>query len=338
MTTTEYIKKIPKIDLHCHLDGSMPLATIRELGNRCQIKLPENDKELLELLQVTDGCQSLNEYLKKFVLPLDCLCTKESFHTAAFQLMEHAVSENVMYIEMRFAPLLSVREDLSGKDIVEGVLEGVKEAEEKYEIKGNVIICCMRHFTMEENLTTIGLANCYKDKGVCAIDLAGDESSFPTSGYQYIFERAKELNLTYTIHGGECGNVEDVRSAINFGASRIGHGIALIKDPGLYPQVRDQKIGIEMCPISNLHTKAVENLEQYPIQNYIDEGILVTVNTDNRMVSGTSITKEFLLLNEGFDLDFVQLIKNAIEVSFADQSTKEWMRNKLDSFKNNNKI
>jgi len=319
--------ELPKVDLHCHLDGSLSLQTIQKLADNMGKSLPE-EKVLLKSLQVDDSCTDLSEYLQKFELPLSCLETKENFKAAAYQLMAEAAKENVIYQEIRFAPLLTRVSGLSSEDIIEAVISGIRQAEQDYDIRGNVILCCMRHFTSVQNRDTLKRAREFLGHGVCAIDLAGDEIHYPTKLYKDIFAEATRLEIPFTIHSGECGSVENVRAAIAFGAKRIGHGIALAKDKALMEDCAKKGIGIEMCPTSNLHTKAVLSLKDYPIKKFMDKGIRATVNTDNRSVSNTTLSHEFAVLCEYFDLDIRKITENAIEVSFADDTVKQWMLKK----------
>jgi len=320
--------EFPKVELHCHLDGSLSLPTIQKLAENMGKSLPE-EGELRGRLQVDDSCADLSEYLQKFELPLSCLETKENFKVAAYQLMKDAASENVIYQEIRFAPLLTKVPGLSSEDMIEAVISGIRQAEQGYEIRGNVILCCMRHFASLQNMDTLKIAREFLGNGICAIDLAGDEIRYPTKLYEDVFLEAKRLGVPFTIHSGECGSAENVREAMALGAKRIGHGIALEKDEALMEDCAKKGIGIEMCPTSNLHTKAVRALETYPIKKFMEKGIKATVNTDNRLVSNTTLSREFDVLSKYFDLDIGKITENAIEVSFADDSVKQWMIKKM---------
>lgn len=312
------MNNIKKYDLHCHLDGSLSLETMKRLAGCVGKELPK-DEELAGLLQVTDECRSLREYLEKFDLPLSYLITRDSFKIAAENLLKEAAQEGVGYMEIRFAPLLSCREDLPVNAIVEGALEGIG-AGEKHGITGRLILCAMRHMDVEQNLQIVDVAKRYLGEGVCAIDLAGDEKGFPVLGQKRLFEYASEMGVPYTIHAGECGSVQSMKDAISLGTRRIGHGIAAAKDRELQEYCAKNRICFEMCPISNLHTKAVPSIEDYPIVQFLEMGIPVTINTDNRMVSNTTITKEWELLKEHFHLtesDFKVLMENAAEAAFC---------------------
>lgn len=321
-----------KLDLHCHLDGSIPLHGIRSLAQMAGVEIPQSEDQLKKLLQAPADCKSLAEYLKRFDLPLSCLVSAESFKEAVYQVMRQSVQENVRYMEIRFAPLLSVTQELSARTIIESTIEGIKKAEEEFEIKGNLILCAMRHMSWEKNIEVVRLAREYLGEGVCALDLAGDEAAFPVMQQKEVFQQASKLKVPFTIHAGECGSAQSVEDAISLGALRIGHAIAMIQNPELRKICCRNRIGVEMCPVSNLQTKAISSIQEYPFRQFWNEGVLVTVNTDNRTVSDTNIEKELNILEASGQLDHSQrkqLMRNSIEVSFAEDSVKEWLLNQL---------
>lgn len=312
------IENLKKYDLHCHLDGSLSAVTIRKLACETGRDLPD-DAALSSLLQVQPDCRSLKEYLMKFDLPLSCLITKENFRTAVREVLHDASLENVVYMEIRFAPLLSVHEQLSAREIIEGAIEGMEEGKAAYHVDCGLILCGMRHMAVEKNVELVKTAREYMDAGVCAVDLAGDEASFPVTGQAKMFETAQRLGIPFTIHAGECGSAKSIRDALELGASRIGHGIAAGKDKELREYCAGKRICFEMCPTSNLQTHAVESMEEYPFLSFLEAGIPVTVNTDNRTVSNTTITKELKLLEKYYKLtysDMEQLMKYAEEAAF----------------------
>lgn len=310
------ILQMPKIDLHCHLDGSLPLYTVRELLGR---------DVTLEELQVADDCRCLAEYLERFDLPLQCLQTAEGLKKASKDFLLEASKENIRYMEVRFAPLLSVNEHLNCAQVVEAVLDGLKEARNLCGVPCNVIACAMRHHTEEESLAMMKTVREYLGEGVCAVDLAGNEAAYPMEGFRRLFGEAKCLGLPFTIHAGECGRVENVIESVECGAARIGHGIALRGNPEAIRYCADRRIGIEMCPISNLQTKAVKSVSEYPLREFMNAGLCVTLNTDNRTVSNTTITKELEHVQRYYQIteeEMLQFQRNALEAAFADDSVK----------------
>ena len=305
-------------DLHCHLDGSLSEECIRNLAEEAGISLEGVD--LSEELRADADCKSLAEYLTKFDLPLKCLVSEESFTRAVLDVMKTAAAEHVTYMEIRFAPMLSVTENLSAREIIEGALKGLSMGKKQYGMDGNLILCGMRHMPVEENIRLVETAAEYHGYGVCAVDLAGDEAAFPVRQQAGMFQRAKELGIPFTIHAGECGSAQSIWDAIELGASRIGHGIAAAKDEKLMRYCAEHEITFEMCPVSNFQTKAVKSMEEYPLLKFLEAGIPVTINTDNRTVSNTSLTRELELLQRYYgigDKVIKKLMDNARRAAFT---------------------
>lgn len=318
-----FAEDLVKIELHCHLDGSMELSDVKEMLKEQNIAYP--DQELEEKLKVSPNCTSLTEYLEKFDLPLSCLQTASGLKRAAYSLVKSVSEENVRYIEVRFAPMLSVNDRLDCRTVIESVVEGLQEGGAKYHVYASAIVCAMRHHSLEQNMEMLKVAREFLGNGVCALDLAGDESAFPTKLFRELFLQAKKWEMPFTIHSGECGSLENVKEAIELGAKRLGHGIALQKSREVQELCRKKGIGIEMCPTSNLQTKAVDSYDHYPFGEFMENGLLVSINTDNRTVSDTNMTKEIDLVTEILQKDkeiIKKCMKNAIETAFATEDIK----------------
>ena len=339
------------IDLHLHLDGSLSEFTIKSLMEFQYRQLTDSQKVLLEnpdalsaALRAPVDCNSLAEYLTKFDLPCSLLQSPEAMYYATVDLLSELADEGVKYVEIRFAPQLhSLKYQNSEKErlayeraIVKAVIDARMTVSS---IKSNFILCCMRNIPdrkklgYDPNYNTLLLAEEFLGKGVVAVDLAGAEARDETEAFNSLFEKAREMKIPFTIHAGEAGETEwrlnSLRSAIKFGAKRIGHGIALEHSYEMRKFCKLNNIGIECCPVSNLQTKAVVGgIEKHPILTFLEEDMLVSVNTDNRTVSNTNLKKEFeLLATVGVGKKGVeQLNRNAIEMSFADEATKQWLR------------
>lgn len=312
----EALLKLPKLELHCHLDGSMTLQSMRDILGR-DIKQEE--------IQAGDTCRNLAEYLGKFDIPLQCVRTTQGLRIASREFLLEAAKENVRYIEVRFAPLSSVHEELHCRQVIEAVLTGLEEAKKQCGVHYNVIACAMRHHSEEDNLSMFQVCREYLGAGVCAVDLAGDEAAYPMERFRTLFREAKKLGLPFTIHAGECGRVENVLEAAACGAARIGHGIALSGNREAIKLCADRHIGIELCPISNLQTRAAAE-ETYPLREFMDAGLPVTLNTDNRTVSNTSLTKEMCFVQEHYGIteeELKALLYNAVETAFAADQVKQ---------------
>lgn len=310
------ILNMPKIDLHCHLDGSMTQKGIEKILER-EVGLSE--------LQVSLECRSLAEYLEKFNLPLECIQTPEGLKESAKEFLLNLQADNVKYVEVRFAPQLSTTQGMNCTQVLEAVLEGLEEAKEQCGIYYQVIACMMRHHSEETNLSMLKECREFLGEGLCAVDLAGDEAGFPTRNFYELFQCAKKLDYPFTIHAGECGSVQSILDAVEMGAKRIGHGIAMKGIPEVQKELAKKHIGVEMCPISNYQTKALRPGEVYPIREFANAGVPVTVNTDNRTVSNTSLGKEMKFLWEQFGISVEELYqyrKNALEAAFCDELMK----------------
>lgn len=289
------------IDLHLHLDGSLRPETVLELGAEQGISLPAKTVEdLIEYLRVPDDCKSLTEYLERFDLPLEVLQIPSAIERVTYELVEDLALMGLEYAEIRFAPQLSTKKGATQEQVVEAAISGLKKALENYPaIKVELILCCMRGKDNDkENFETLEMARKYLNKGVCAVDLAGAEALFKTDSYVSLFEKVNEYKLPFTIHAGEADGPSSVKQAIDFGARRIGHGVRSIEDELLVKELIEKGVTLEVCPISNLQTKTVDDIKNHPIRKLFDLGVRVTVNTDNITVSNTSLQKEKLLLKE----------------------------------------
>lgn len=321
--TLDELKKISKVELHCHLDGSLSPQFIQARLGRF---VPESE------LSVSNECESLHEYLEKFALPGMCLTDESGLAGAGYDVLSSMSKENIKYAEIRFSPLLHVTEQMNTEKVIAAVLDGLKKGAKEFGIDFNVIICAMRHFSEKDNYEMLKTAHGFLGDGVCAADLAGAEATYPMSEFKELFHKVRKSGMPFTIHAGECGSVKNILDAVEAGASRIGHGIAMAGHPDVQTLLRNKRIGVEMCPMSNLQTKAVKSKEEYPIKEFLKAGILVTLNTDNRTVSNTTLSKEFEMVQKNYEIsdeDILLIRKNAIDVSFADDSIKHKLFSEL---------
>lgn len=329
-----WLIKAPKVELHCHLDGSLPLDVVRKLADDRGIAIPKSDEELKNLLQVHPDCTSLKEYLEKFDLPGRCLQDGEALEYAAYELVRRAAAEGVIYMEVRFAPLKHVEGSLNADQAVEHVVAGLLRGGRDFNVYAAAILCGMRHECAEDNKVLVGLAKKYQGCGVCGVDIAGNEADFPPNVQAGFLREAVRAGIALTVHAGECGSEENIRDAIELGAARIGHGIAM-KSPDLMQLIKDRGIGIEMCPTSNFQTKAVDCAADYPFIPFYAAGLPISINTDNRTVSGTTITAEFDFLMKQYGIkkaDVQKLTENAAKMAFAPEQIKEQLYGKITDY------
>ncbi len=304
--TREFIQKLPKTDLHVHLDGSVRIETIIDLAKKHNIKLPTMDPvEMRKLICCDENTESLEDYLRGFHIVNLVLQNKEGLKRAAYELAEDAARENVRYMEVRYSPILHTLSGLKLTEISQAVIDGLKAAEREFKIKTGVIICGIRNMDPTTSIKLAELAIAFKNKGVIGFDLAGGEYNHPAKDHKESFDLALRNNLNITIHAGEAYGPESIHQALHYcGTHRIGHGTRLVEDGDLLNYVNDHRIPLEICIKSNFHTKAVPDIRSHPIDFYIDYGLRVTLNTDNRTISDTTVTDEYMLAIELLGLDY----------------------------------
>jgi adenosine deaminase len=312
---------LPKTDLHVHLDGSLRPETVRELATARGLAYGfQTDEDVLKVCRVDEDCQSLEDYLRVFQITLQVLQSCEELERAAYELAEDAHRENVRYLEVRYSPLLHTEEGLLLDQIVAAVQAGLDRAWRRYGILTGQIICGIRHMSPESSYLLAELAVRWKNKGVVGFDLAGAEKDYPAKHHLSAVYLVLNQNVNVTIHAGEAFGPPSIHQAVHYcGAHRLGHATHLIEDPDLMVWVNDRRIAIEVCLASNLQTHAVRDLRSHPMRRYLEEGLRVTLNTDNRLISGTTVTNELALAVDHFDLDMEQvltLIMNGFKSSF----------------------
>lgn len=323
-------KELPKVELHCHLDGCLRTKTVIELAKKENVEMESLDYEKVEeMLVVPEYCTSLDLYLRRFDLPGLLMQNKENLKRISYELIEDVNRENVKYIEIRFAPLFHVARGLSVKEVIEALLEGLREGEKDFGVKSNLIICVMRHHDLESGYKLIEECKEFVGKGVVAVDLAGGEVEGFAPKYEDMFKKAREYGFRVTVHAGETGFSQNVIDAITLlGAERIGHAVAIQNDEIAYTLVKDNNITLEMCPKSNLDTKAVTSYKTHPLRRFLNDGLEVNLSTDNRTVSNIDLTTECINLNTAdkisFD-DYKKMYLNSVRGSFCDDATKVYL-------------
>ncbi len=317
----ELFSKLPKTDLHVHLDGSMRLSTLLELAQEQNVELPAKDEAgLRAAMRLGENTGSLVEYLKAFDVTLRVLQTRDAIYRAMFELCADAAAENVRYMEVRYSPMLHTRQGLRLTQIVEAVLSAAHDAELEHGVVTRVILCGIRNISAESSLQMAELVVAYKNRGVVGFDLAGAEYDHPAVVHSEAFKLVRKNNINVTIHAGEAYGPASIAQAIHdCGAHRVGHGCRLREDGDLLHYVVDHRIPLECCPSSNVQTGAVEGLSTHPMKLYYNLGARVTINTDNRLVTDTTVSKELYVMHSemGFDLeDIKQVIMNGFKSSF----------------------
>ena len=312
------VREAPKVLLHDHLDGGLRPETIIELSQAVGYQLPATDPQSLgKWFRDQADSGSLEKYLETFAQTVAVMQTKEALIRVAEEAVIDVAEDGVVYVEFRYAPELHQERGLRLEEIVEAVLTGLKNGEAKAanqgkKITARLLVTAMR--TAARSAEIAELAVRFRDEGVVGFDIAGAEAGFPPTRHMDAFEYLRKENTQYTIHAGEAFGLPSIWEAIQWcGADRLGHGVRIVDDitevngeqklGRLAAYVRNKRIPLEMCPSSNVQTGAAPSIEKHPIGMLRKLGFRVTVNTDNRLMSGTSMTKEFMLLNEAFGYD-----------------------------------
>lgn len=321
MVTQELVQRLPKIELHCHLDGSLRLESLIDIAQTKNINLPSTEIETLhKLLTFSNKRGSLEDYLKAFEVTLSVMQAPEDLERIAFELIEDVAKENVKYIEVRYSPILHTEQGMTPSESIDAVKAGLEKGKKEFGVSSGIIICGIRNISPEASLKLADLTVQYKNKGVVGFDLAGAEENFPAKHHQEAFYMILNHNINATIHAGEAFGPASIHQALHHcGAHRIGHGTRLKEDPDLMNYVNDHRIPLEISLTSNWHTRSVRSLKYHPLKFYYENGLRVTLNTDNRLISDTTLTKEFMLSHELFDydlFDFRHFIIDAAKSAF----------------------
>ncbi|HEX6558717.1 MAG TPA: adenosine deaminase [Longimicrobiales bacterium] len=306
--TRDLLEKLPKTDLHVHLDGSLRPETMIELARAYGKTMPTWDpEELRDHMHVQDA-RNLVDYLARFDTTLSVMQTAEALERIAYELAEDAARENVRYMEVRYSPVLNIMEGLTLVDAVDAPLRGLARAEQDFGIRTAVIICGLRNMSPNTSMDLAELTVDHRDRGVVAFDLAGAEYNYPAKKHREAFYKVVNANIAATIHAGEAYGPESIHQALHYcNANRIGHGTRLFEDAALMQYVNDFRIPLEICLTSNVQTRAVASFEEHPVRLYYDEGIVVTLNTDNRLMSATTVTEEFWRAHQYLDFTWDEL-------------------------------
>ena len=322
----ELLRRLPKAELHCHLDGSVRPETLLALGDAFGVRMPREEPEALREYMTVRDARSLEEYLERFDVTLSVMQRPEALERIAYELAEDAARDGVRYLEVRYAPVLNVRGGMSLAEAVEAPLLGLARAERDHGIVGRVLVCAIRNMAPAVSLELARLAVAFRDRGVAGFDLAGGERGNPAAAHADAFSYARHHDLPCTCHAGEGDGAGSVRQAVHTcGASRIGHATRLIEDESLTAYVNDRRIALEICLTSNVQTRAAASYGAHPLREYFDRGLNVVLNTDNRLMSGTTLTDEYALAAEHLGFDFAELSRialNGFESAFLPQEER----------------
>jgi adenosine deaminase len=338
----ELLRRLPKAELHCHLDGSVRPETLIDLGREYGVAMPRSDPDELRDFMRASDVHSLEEYLERFSITLSVMQTTAALERVAYELAEDAAADGVRYIEMRYAPVLNQEGGLALTDVVEAPLAGLRRAESDLGIVGRIIICALRHLDPDQSLELAELAVAYRAHGVVGFDLAGPEAAYPASHHARAFAYARDHGLACTCHAGEGAGAESVREALHVcKADRLGHAARLVEDASLIDYVGEHRIPLEICLTSNVQTGAAPSYERHPVRQYFDRGLNVVLNTDNRLMSDTTLTDEYAIAADrlrftadeltaialnGFESAFIPLDERHRLIEQVRAEVAEWRR------------
>jgi adenosine deaminase len=298
MPETGPFRSWPKVELHNHLDAGVHVSTVAEIGRELGLPLPD---PLDRALVAPEVCADLADLLTRIHLAVEVMQRPQDLARVAREMVGDLADDGVVYGEIRFAPQLHTRRGLSPQQVVEVVSQALRAAGERRGVETGLILCCLRHETAAQSLAVAELAVANRDR-VCALDLAGDEAAYPSAApHREAFALAADAGLHRTAHAGENGGAVCVAEALDvLGAERIGHGARVVEDAALVDRVIRDAVTLEMCPRSNVQTRAVASLPAHPIDVLLRRGASVTVSTDGRTTCGTSVSAEFERLGGQF--------------------------------------
>ena len=294
MLTRELLARLPKAELHVHLDGSLRPATMLELARAARVELPVREAGALRRWMVVDHARDLEEFLQRFELTIQLLQTPEAIERVAYEMVEDAAADHLRLLEVRYCPRLSTRHGLTMDEVLAAERRGLERGERDFGVRTGIINCALRHDPPEASLAIAEASLRWRGRGVVAFDLAGGEAGRPPGRHREAFDAAALGGLHVTVHAGEAAGPESIREALTLcHAERIGHGTRLHEDPALEDYVRDRRVPLEVNLTSNLQTRVVARAADHPVRRYLDRGIAVTLCTDSWLMCGVSLTDEY---------------------------------------------
>jgi len=320
----------PKVQLHLHLDCSLSYEVVKTLDS--SISLDDYKKDFIAPARCTD----LRDYITRAIRSIELMQTKQALRLVTLDLFRQLQKDNVIYAEIRFAPLQHLQKGLSPEEVVAAVDGAVAEGIRQTGIQVGVILCTLRHYTPEQSMTTVRLVEKFRHTHIAGFDIAADEAGYPVDNHIAAFAYAHEKNIPCTAHAGEAKGPGSVRETLDsFHPSRIGHGVRSIEDTALVGFLVAHHIHLEICPSSNLQTNIYKSLEDHPIDRLLRAGVSLSINTDAYTISNTTLDREYQLLIQQFHWTKQQFLNcnlEAIDHAFTDEATKKMLREKIKAY------
>lgn len=320
MLTHELLRRLPKAELHVHLDGSLRPETMVDLARAAGVDLPTRDPDQLRSHMLVDEARDLEDYLRRFEVTIALLQTPEAIERVAWEMVEDAAADSLRYLEVRYCPQLSCREGLTLDEVIVAEQRGLSRGEREFGVRTGIINCALRQHAPAMSVAIAELSVRSRAHGVVGFDLAGGEAGRLPGVHGEAFDVAVRGLLGVTVHAGEAAGPDSVADAVHrCHANRLGHGTRLCEDPALQDYVRDRRIAIEANITSNVQTRAVRQVAEHPVRRYFDAGLNVTLCTDSWLMSGVSLTDEYWLAHRelGFTREEIdRMILNGFESAF----------------------
>jgi adenosine deaminase len=320
-------QQLPKIELHVHLDTSLSYQVVKQLR-------PDTDQDYFEQHFIApDKCNDLADYISRAESSIQLMQTREGLRAVTLDLFRQFQADNVIYAEVRFAPLEHTRMDLTAEQVVQAVNDAVAEGREKTGIQVGIILCTLRHFSEQQSMQTVKLVEQFKHEHVCGFDIAADEVHYPIDNHISAFEYAQEHQLNRTAHAGEARGAESVWETLkHFKPYRIGHGVRSVEDPMLLDYLNEHSIHLEVCPTSNVQTGVFNKLRDHSLPQLKAHQISVGINTDGRGLSNVTLADEYCKLADIFGWtseDFFNCNLEAVKHAFTSPEVKAKLEERI---------
>lgn len=321
--------QLPKVELHLHLDCSLSFDVVHQLD-------PSVTREVYDFeFKAPFDCTSLLDYIKRAERPIRLMQTEEQLRLVTLDLFKQLKADNVIYAEIRFAPLQHLQKGLAPDQVVKAVSDATDEGMKTYGIHVGIILCTLRHFTKEQSMETIKLVHQFEGTNVVGFDIAADEAGFPVDNHVKAFDYARENKIPCTAHAGESCGAESVWETLKrFRPSRIGHGVRSAEDENLLLFLKQHNIHLEVCPTSNIKTKVFNRVQDHNVCKIFDSGVSMSINTDGRTISDVTLTSEYELMKDIFKWNMAHLRQcniEAINHSFTTEEIKAKIRKQIES-------
>jgi adenosine deaminase len=326
MRSPEAIRRLPKAELHVHLDGSLRPGTLIELARASGVTLPSAEPEAVRRFMAVGIAGTLERYLERFAITVAVLQTPEALERVAWEMVEDAARDGIRLLEVRYCPALSLERGLTLDEVLAAQWRGLERGGRDFGVRTGIISCSLRHLSPALSLEIAEASVRGRDRGVVGFDIAGGEASHPAGPHAEAFSWASAGGLGLTVHAGEAAGPASIQEALGLGAQRLGHATRLPEDPALADRVRRQRIAIEACLSSNLQTGAVTALEAHPLRRWLEAGQQVTLCTDNWLMSDVTLSGEYALAQATFglnDREVDALVLNGFRSAFLPESERD---------------